>query len=94
VQIVIRHGLNAGRTIVLSTDRVTVGRASENDIPLLGDWLISRRHCEIRPCGTTWALIDVGSKNGTLLNDRPVTEPRLLRSGDLIRLGQCELAVE
>jgi len=94
MNIVIQYGPGQGKSIALYAPRVTVGRAGESDIALQGDWLVSRRHCEIVRRGSIWSLVDVGSKNGTLLNGRTINGPSVLRSGDSIRLGNCELVVQ
>lgn len=94
MNIIIQLGPGQGRKIPLATPRVTVGRAGESDISLQGDWLVSRRHCEIIRRGSIWSLVDVGSKNGTILNGQPITTPSVLKPGDSIRLGSCELVVQ
>jgi pSer/pThr/pTyr-binding forkhead associated (FHA) protein len=91
MQILIRKGPGEGRAINLCQARLTVGRTGESDIALQGDWLVSRRHCEIVRRGSTWAVVDVGSKNGTLLNGRPISVPTVLRHGDAITIGSSEL---
>ena len=71
----------------LVKDRVTIGRSRENDIFLPDQWL-SRHHAEIvlRPEG--YALLDLGSKNGTLLNGTRVKDEARLEAGDVITLGE------
>jgi len=93
MEILIQRGAGEGRSIALCAARVTVGRTSESDIALQGDWLVSRRHCEIVRRGSIWSLVDVGSKNGTFVNGRPITAPVVLKAGDSIRLGNSELLV-
>jgi serine phosphatase RsbU (regulator of sigma subunit) len=68
--------------------RVTVGRSRESDIFLPDQWL-SRHHAEIRvQTGGACSLVDLGSKNGTLLNGARVDAERVLRHGDVITLGE------
>jgi pSer/pThr/pTyr-binding forkhead associated (FHA) protein len=74
--------LEHGRTYVL-------GRAGDCDV-VLGDPNVSRRHCEIAWDGSGFVLRDLGSRNGTRINDEPVPEKRLA-SGDRITLGQRTL---
>jgi DNA-binding winged helix-turn-helix (wHTH) protein len=47
----------------------------------------SRRHARIIVAGETATLEDLGSKNRTLVNDRPVFEPTQLSDGDAIQIG-------
>ncbi|MFM2419203.1 MAG: hypothetical protein RL385_3926 [Pseudomonadota bacterium] len=55
------------------------------------DPLISRRHARIQ-CGEDFATIeDVGSRNGTRLNGLLVSGPHVLRDGDRVGVGTCEL---
>ena len=70
--------------------RVTIGRSRESDIFLPDQWL-SRHHAEIvqRPDG--YFVVDLQSKNGTLLNGQPVKDDGRLREGDVITLGEHTL---
>jgi ABC-type multidrug transport system ATPase subunit/predicted component of type VI protein secretion system len=49
---------------------------------------VSRRHARIRQRGGDYMLEDLGSSNGTFLNDRPVTSPTVVEDGDMIGLGR------
>jgi serine phosphatase RsbU (regulator of sigma subunit) len=71
----------------LLRERVTIGRSRESDIFLPDQWL-SRHHAEIRREGTTFLVVDLGSKNGTLLNGDQVASSQRLRDGDVITLGE------
>lgn len=61
-----------------------IGRSSQCDIVIPGTHL-SRRHVELRVQGGSLHVKDLGSVNGTYLNDRPVTEG-LAHGGDQLRL--------
>ncbi len=89
----IRKGPGAGTTIACERVRLSIGRSRANDIPLLGDWQVSRRHCEILRHGWHWMLVDVGSTNGTKVNGRPVCGPTMLHHGDVISMGETEIEV-
>src|SRR5688500_4423358 len=67
-------------------DRVTIGRSRDSDIFLPDQWL-SRHHAEIRRDGDGFVVVDLGSKNGTLLNGDQVSRQRL-HNGDVITLGE------
>ncbi len=47
---------------------------------------VSRRHCEIRQRGQELQLRDLGSRNGTYLNGKPVTEA-IIKPGDRLNVG-------
>lgn len=85
--------LRAGAAIELAGP-TSVGRGPENAVRLDGDEYVSARHArfDVRPDGT-W-LEDAGSTNGTFVNGARVTEPRLLQSGDVVRVGQTDFRVE
>jgi predicted component of type VI protein secretion system len=48
---------------------------------------VSRRHATIRDHGGSLAIEDLGSTNGTFVNDQRITVVTVLRAGDLVRLG-------
>jgi len=68
---------------------VIVGRSSHSDIRL-GDGLASRRHAQIDRQGPGFIITDLGSTNGTFVNERPVHQ-QLLRDGDELRMGATRL---
>jgi pSer/pThr/pTyr-binding forkhead associated (FHA) protein len=70
-------------------DRVTIGRAADNEAVLDLD-KVSRCHAEVVRKGTTWLLHDLGSTNGTWLNGERV-EQVLLQEGDVFRIGPAQV---
>lgn len=78
--------------IPLERDEVTLGRALEADVRV-NDSLASRLHARITttrdPASgeTRYRIIDLGSKNGTILNGRPVTDA-ILHDGDKVVIGE------
>jgi hypothetical protein len=75
--------------ISISDGPVTIGRVSTNDV-VLSDPNVSRHHAELRREGDAWLLVDLGSTNGTLVNDKP-TRSHELSHGDRLRFGTSEL---
>lgn len=71
---------------------VLVGRDPASDLHL-DDPTISARHARISFHHSQWWLEDLRSRNGTLLNQEPVTEPVVITNGDLLRCGQVELQI-
>ena len=73
--------------MVLETGReYLVGRGSDCDLPL-EDERISRHHARLSFAESGWRVADLGSKNGTRLDGRPVEEPALLSDGAWISFG-------
>jgi len=71
-------------------DRVTIGRDPVNDVDLADDPEVSRAHAELRRRGGRWSVADLGSRNGTFVNGRPVRR-HPLRDGDRLRFGATTL---
>jgi hypothetical protein len=71
----------------LTKEVTMLGRDVTNDIPL-GDAEISRQHARLTRTPGGMVLEDLGSTNGTFVNGDRLASPRVLRSGDLIGLGE------
>jgi adenylate cyclase len=73
------------------TGNCALGRAVANDVVLVDD-RVSRRHATIHAQGERefW-LVDLGSRNGTFVNSRRVSQPTRLRDGDRIQVGPFHL---
>lgn len=84
-------GSTTEHAVPLDGRDVTIGRSSECIICLMHDLLVSRYHAIISHRDVGYVLADLGSSNGTLLNNMPVVDECLLRDGDVIRIGNCEL---
>lgn len=67
-----------------------IGREGEG-IVVVKSTTVSRRHARIVINGLVGVLEDLGSKNGTYLNDRPVKEPTSIVDGDKVRFGSVLL---
>lgn len=81
-----------GRTVFVElADGITIGRKPDNQIALK-DNLISSRHCRIVSRSGKWYVEDLGSTNGTFLNDRRVSIATL-NPGDVLKLGRYRLKV-
>lgn len=82
----------SGRELVpLSGQRLTLGKASTNDVSLEHDETVSRLHAVFENLGFAWSLRDLGSRNGTYLNGEKITTERVLRSGDEVKVGKTKL---
>jgi sigma-B regulation protein RsbU (phosphoserine phosphatase) len=89
-EIAIQTADGAKERFPLVKNRVTIGRSRESDIFLPDQWL-SRHHAEILQRNDGYYVLDLQSKNGTLLNGQPVKDERRLREGDVITLGEHSL---
>ena len=69
---------------------LSIGRTPDNDV-ILTDPGVSRHHAYIRVRGQEAWLYDRGSANGTWLNGERIAEPRLLKPGDRIQVGNVTL---
>ncbi|HZC08349.1 MAG TPA: FHA domain-containing protein [Ktedonobacterales bacterium] len=70
---------------------VTIGRTQGCDITFDGDTLTSRRHATLQCDDNQYVVTDLGSSNGTFVNDLEIREPTPLRHGDRVLIGQHEL---
>jgi pSer/pThr/pTyr-binding forkhead associated (FHA) protein len=59
----------------------------------LGDVSVSRTHAAVLRWESGWTLLDLGSRDGTTLNGRAVTDGTPLRPGDVVRCGDVVLLV-
>ena len=73
-------------------DEILIGRATSCDL-VLADRYLSRQHARIVRCGDGWAIEDLGSRNGTLLNGRPVDAQTELAPRDVVQLSASLLTV-
>jgi pSer/pThr/pTyr-binding forkhead associated (FHA) protein len=79
------------------TQRVVIGRGASSDVRL-PDASVSHRHASLRANGADFILVDEGSTNGTFVGGVRIASrtSRLVRSGDLVRVGRVwlELRIE
>src|SRR5262245_30954746 len=79
-----------GSTVPMDTEDLTVGRDAAGGLHISTD-LLSRPHCVVRRKGEAFTITDVGSRNGTYVNDLPISTERALQSGDRVRIGVSEM---
>ncbi len=81
-----------GTRVPIGDEPVTVGRAADCNL-VLHDPTVSKHHLELRRQGVDVLLVDLGSTNGTRVNDVGIRE-HVLSDGDQIRLGATVLRYE
>jgi pSer/pThr/pTyr-binding forkhead associated (FHA) protein len=87
--VVVHRGANKGSRYLISEERTSIGRSPESEI-FLDDVTVSRSHAVIQRNGSAFALNDLGSLNGTYINNQSLkTSP--LTSGDEIQIGKFHL---
>jgi pSer/pThr/pTyr-binding forkhead associated (FHA) protein len=74
----------------LGDGQLQIGRAEACQIRL-PDTYVSQFHARIYPRDGAWFVEDLGSTNGTYLNQRRITSPAELRAGDRLRVGKTTL---
>ncbi|HZT33813.1 MAG TPA: SpoIIE family protein phosphatase [Bryobacteraceae bacterium] len=79
------------RTVELTGERMTLGRSSAAELCFPDDAGLSRQHLALEREGEEWCIQDLGSKNGTLVNNIPLKARLLLRPGDRISAGHLTL---
>lgn len=80
-------GPTPGKTFDLEGTSITIGREANNEV-VINDPEISRKHTRMTFQGGTWVIEDLGSTNGTFVNETRLTGPYSLRLGDVVGLGE------
>src|SRR5690349_6601277 len=93
MQLLIKGPDGSSTTVELPAKPLSLGRAAENDLAYPSDPALSRHHLRIEPAGEGWAVRDCGSRNGTLVDGAPLTEPKRLTPGNRIYAGQLTIDV-
>ena len=72
---------------------LSLGRSPDNDLSFPEDIGLSRRHLVVEQTGGAWQVRDLGSKNGTVVNDQRVTGAVRLKQGDRIQASRVTLVI-
>jgi hypothetical protein len=83
--------LSSGQIVEID-DGTTLGRGDRADMPL-GDSAVSAQHARLSHEGRGWVVIDLGSTNGTRVNDTLIGGLTRLAEGDVLGLGTVRLQV-
>jgi DNA-binding NtrC family response regulator len=89
LRLVVMRGPEPGRVFELKAGETHIGKGPDNDV-VIPDATVSRAHCVIARDGDQWVLRDLGSTNGTFLDEARIKEG-FLRPGARIRAGEVLL---
>ncbi len=86
------EGAKTGAKIAVKKDEFLIGRSHKCHL-CAGSSSVSRNHCAITRKDATVSIKDLGSRNGTLVNDKKISEEVELSSGDELGIGSLKLLV-
>jgi pSer/pThr/pTyr-binding forkhead associated (FHA) protein len=92
LSLLVMRGLHEGKEILVSQPHFSIGRDMTCDLRARS-LAISRRHAAILSRSGQVLVCDLGSRNGTFVNEVPVAGECELRHNDLLRLGPLEFRV-
>jgi len=75
------------KTVPLTGERLSIGRSSASELCFPEDAGLSRQHFAFESEGAGWTVQDLGSKNGTFVNNIPLKARLILKPGDRITAG-------
>ena len=83
--------LQSGQVVELA-DGGTLGRSTRAEV-VLDDSAVSAEHARVFRVGRAWVVTDLGSTNGTQVNETPVNGEMPLAANDVLTLGSVRLQV-
>ncbi len=87
------EGKQTGTLIPLNRQKFLIGREEDCQLRPNSD-LVSRHHCVIAVDDFTVRIRDLGSTNGTFVNNQRITTQVVLKQGDLIRIGKLAFEMQ
>src|SRR6266702_3149847 len=79
------------KTVPLTGGRLSIGRSSAAELCFPEDAGLSRQHFAFEPEAEDWTVQDLGSKNGTFVNNIPLKARLILKPGDRITAGHLSI---
>jgi pSer/pThr/pTyr-binding forkhead associated (FHA) protein len=92
LKLVVLAGAKEGLEIPLKKEKFLIGRAKECALRA-GSEAISRRHCAIVRENGSWTVRDLGSRNGTYVNEERIADIVPIKAGDEVRVGPLKFRV-
>lgn len=86
-QLVMRTGPTPGKVFELAEQDMTLGREPGNEITI-NDAEVSRKHARLFFQSGTYMIEDLGSTNGTFINNQRLMGPHALRAGEIVSFGE------
>ena len=92
--LVIIDGPLAGSSVPLTGNTITLGRSASNTV-VLDDEFVSSHHARVYtdPATGKWAVEDLGSTNGTVVNQQRLNAPMILGTRVPVRIGATTFEV-
>jgi pSer/pThr/pTyr-binding forkhead associated (FHA) protein len=84
-------GQRGPQLVDLGAGHATIGRGAENDVALSWDSTVSQLHAVLERYPAGWSVRDLGSTNGTFVNNTRVAAEHRLRNGDEVTIGSSRL---
>lgn len=91
-QLVVHTPDGRPRVVELDGETIVFGRAGDATVRL-SDPYISDRHAKVHRQGKDWIVTDLGSTNGTFINQVKVTAPTPIAAGDQLGIGRTVVEV-
>src|SRR4051795_1117305 len=82
------------KNVPLKGERLAIGRSSAVELCFPEDAGLSRQHFAFEPQDGQWTVMDLGSKNGTFVNNIPLKARLILQPGDRITAGHLVIVYE
>ena len=92
LRLIIEDEEGATTIVPLGEEEVTIGREPGNTIQLT-EQNVSRQHARLHQGTDGWVIEDLESYNGVKVNGIPISQPTLLREGDLIQIADYHLTL-
>ena len=86
-QFVMRSGPTPGAVFPLEGDQLIIGRDAASGVAI-SDAEVSRKHARMNFQGGKYVIEDLGSTNGTFVNGQRLSGATVLKSGDVVSLGE------
>jgi pSer/pThr/pTyr-binding forkhead associated (FHA) protein len=94
LQVVIEDDNGRRQAIPFDGDEITLGRAGDGNTVCLAERNVSRRHARFLKANGAVFLEDLGSANGTRVNGERLATRRRIRPGDLVQIGDYDIALQ
>ena len=88
--LIVVSGALAGTRVDVGAQPVTVGKGPST-LQIADDPTVSTRHAEVALRGGAFVVTDLGSTNGTFVNNQRIAQPARLGDGDLLRFGNTQM---